>query len=318
MNEQIVVSIICNAYNHESYIAKCLDGFVMQKTNFKFEILIHDDASTDNTASIIRAYETQYPDLLKPIYQTENQYSKRGVARFQYPRVKGKYIAICEGDDYWTDPLKLQKQYEAMEAHPEVDICVHAAQRINEKTKKTSLIAPRRQNAVIPTEDVILGGGAYVATNSIFFRASIMDSMPPFRRMIDLDYIIQIHGSLRGGMLYLNDCMSVYRYMSPESWTVRTSQNIQQYETHRKRVRDVMYQLDCDTNEKYHDTIMQRLAMDDFLMNKRRENYKEMLKKKYYECMHQLPVTERIKIYVKAFFPILIKVKKLVDQARWG
>ena len=99
-----LVSICCITYNHAPYIRQCLDGFMMQQTNFTFEVLIHDDASTDGTADIIREYESKYPDIIKPIYQTENQYSK-GVkvsATFNFPRAKGKYIAMCEGDDYWT------------------------------------------------------------------------------------------------------------------------------------------------------------------------------------------------------------------------
>jgi len=115
------VSICCLAYNHEPYIRDCLDGFMIQQTNFDFEVLIHDDASTDKTAEIIREYEKKYPDIIKPIYQTENQYSKRvGITRvFQFPRARGKYIAMCEGDDYWTDPLKLQKQVDFLESNPD-------------------------------------------------------------------------------------------------------------------------------------------------------------------------------------------------------
>ncbi|MDR0745463.1 MAG: glycosyltransferase [Mediterranea sp.] len=118
--EQILVSISCVTYNHEAYIRDCIDGFLMQKTNFKFEILIHDDASTDGTAGIIREYERKYPGLIKPIYQVENQYSQ-GInpGRINSDRAIGKYIAYCEGDDYWTDPLKLQKQADFLENNPE-------------------------------------------------------------------------------------------------------------------------------------------------------------------------------------------------------
>ena len=114
-----LVSICCLTYNHEPYIRQCLDGFMMQKTDFPFEMLIHDDASTDGTADIIREYKAKHPDIIKPIYQTDNQYSKGvGVSRvYQFPRAKGKYIAMCEGDDYWTDPYKLQKQVDVMEAN---------------------------------------------------------------------------------------------------------------------------------------------------------------------------------------------------------
>lgn len=119
-----LVSISCITYNHEPYIKDCLDGFLMQQCNFDYEILIHDDASTDGTANIIREYEAKYPDIIKPIYQSENQYS-RGVSitsTFNLSRAKGKYIALCEGDDYWTDPLKLQKQADILERHPEYSL----------------------------------------------------------------------------------------------------------------------------------------------------------------------------------------------------
>lgn len=123
----IMLSVICNTYNHEKYIEKTLNGFIMQKTDFEFEVLIHDDASTDNTANIIREYEKKYPNIIKPIYQTENQYSKHVTitSTFQHPRIKGKYIAVCEGDDYWTDENKLQKQVDFLEKNPSYVACVH-------------------------------------------------------------------------------------------------------------------------------------------------------------------------------------------------
>src|SRR5690606_3288059 len=109
-------------FNHEKFICKCLEGFLMQNTTFSFEILILDDASTDGTAAVIREYELKYPDIIKPIYQRENQYSKgiRGMnVKFNFNRAQGKYIALCEGDDYWTDPSKLQKQIDFLEANNE-------------------------------------------------------------------------------------------------------------------------------------------------------------------------------------------------------
>src|SRR5690606_34510298 len=106
MKNNILVSISCLTFNHEKYIRRCLEGFIRQKTEFPFEVLIHDDASTDKTSDIIKEYEVDFPHLLKPIYQTENQYSK-GISissTYNFPRARGRYIAMCEGDDYWTDP----------------------------------------------------------------------------------------------------------------------------------------------------------------------------------------------------------------------
>lgn len=123
-----LVSICCVSYNHARFIRKCLDGFLMQQTDFSIEILIHDDCSTDGTTEIIREYEAKYPELIFPLYEEENQYQQGKAAEidlYNYRRARGKYIAYCEGDDYWTDPLKLQKQVDFMEAHPEYSVCFH-------------------------------------------------------------------------------------------------------------------------------------------------------------------------------------------------
>ena len=119
-----LLSVNVTTYNHSQFIRQCLDGIMMQKTTFPFEVLIHDDASTDGTADIIREYETLYPDIIKPIYQTENRFSRGlSISNLQYSRVKGKYVALCEGDDYWIDPLKLQKQVDFLENNPDYTIC---------------------------------------------------------------------------------------------------------------------------------------------------------------------------------------------------
>ena len=127
MTQCPLVSISCLTYNHAPYLRQCLDGFVMQITSFPIEILIYDDASGDGTQNIIEEYQKKYPDIIKPIYQTENQYSKGVKVGFvyNYSRAKGEYIAFCEGDDYWTDPYKLQKQIDFLECYSDYVICSH-------------------------------------------------------------------------------------------------------------------------------------------------------------------------------------------------
>lgn len=315
MEQTIAVSVICNAYNHEPYIAQCLESLVTQKTNFVFEILVHDDASTDRTADIIREYEKQYPHLIKPIYQTENQYSRGGIGRFQYPRVQGKYIAFCEGDDYWTDPLKIQKQYDAMEAHPEVDMCTHAATLIDGRTeRKTGTIAPKQADCIIPVEEVILGGGGYVATNSHFYRADMNNRIPPFQQMLFLDYTTQIHGALRGGMLYLNDSMSVYRIMAAGSWSTRMKEDRQRMGAHRERVKNMLRQLDVDTEGRYHETVERAILGVDFNQLKDTGCYRELLTPRYRSYFETLPKRRQIKIRLKAYLTVLCSVSKKTQK----
>lgn len=134
----LMVSILCTTYNHEPYISQCLDGFVMQKTNFRFEAIVHDDASTDGTAAIIREYAEKYPDIIKPIYETENQYSKHdgSLDRIMDKACEGKYIAFCEGDDYWTDSLKLQKQVNFLEGNPDYGMVYTGHRRYIQKENR--------------------------------------------------------------------------------------------------------------------------------------------------------------------------------------
>lgn len=120
-----LVSILCVTYNHGEFIRSCLDSLVSQKCDFHFEILIHDDASTDGTQAVITEFQEKYSEVVKPILQTENQWSKKAGGinlRFNYPRAKGKYIALCDGDDYWIGEDRLQKQISFLENHPQFNL----------------------------------------------------------------------------------------------------------------------------------------------------------------------------------------------------
>ena len=120
-----LVSICCVTYNHADTIAQALESFLAQRADVPVEILVHDDASTDGTEAILHEYAARYPDVVKPLFETENQYRK-GLAMdatFNFPRAAGEYIALCEGDDYWCDPHKLKKQTEYLQAHPDCTFC---------------------------------------------------------------------------------------------------------------------------------------------------------------------------------------------------
>lgn len=168
----LMVSIRCITYNHEKYIREALEGFVMQQTNFRFEAVVHDDASTDGTAAIIREFETRYPDIIKPIYETENQYSKAdgSLGRIMAENMRGKYVAYCEGDDYWTDPLKLQKQVDYMESHPECGLCYTKALRYNQSTGKMGNEFGRK---IMSFQDMLLQGE--IPTLSVLLKRSIRE-----------------------------------------------------------------------------------------------------------------------------------------------
>lgn len=222
--EEIIVSISCITYNHAPYIRQCLDGFLMQKTDFAFEVLIHDDASTDGTEEIIREYEMKYPNIIKPIYEKENQYvlGRRGSKTFNYPRAKGKYIALCEGDDYWTDSYKLQKQVDFLEENPDFclsntdsDVLYEDSQyMLKTYNKKKKLI---NYTGVVEVE-TILSNRYFIKTATVVFRKDIMmrylnskiyNNMKEYLLMGDTP--LWAYLSLYGKFHYLNYSTSVYR-----------------------------------------------------------------------------------------------------------
>lgn len=214
----IMVAIRCITYNHEPYIRQCLEGFVMQKTNFRFVAIIHDDASTDGTAAIIREYEEKYPDIIKPIYETENQYSKRDgslccIMNEAVDATNCKYIALCEGDDYWIDPLKLQKQVDFLEANSEYSMCFTNAEVKCEEGVPKSTIKP--YNNIQERE--YTGGEIFrhwtVPTASVVYRNYYLEGEYPPRdkRLIVGDTPLFLWLSSKGKLWCINEKTIVYR-----------------------------------------------------------------------------------------------------------
>lgn len=163
-----LVSICCITYNHAPFIRQCLEGFLMQK-GVDYEILIHDDCSTDGTTEIVKEYAAKYPDLIFPLYETENQFCKPGresMDFYNYRRARGKYIAYCEGDDYWTDPYKLQKQVDFMEANPEYSLCYHGAD--------VHVCATNEWRKAMPLEEYDLSAQDFLMGNKFSYPLTLM------------------------------------------------------------------------------------------------------------------------------------------------
>ncbi len=169
-NYPVMVSIECCVFNHEPYLRQCLDGFVMQKTNFPFEAIVHDDASTDGSASIILEYADRYPDIIKPIIETENQYSKRDntLRKILDSHIRGKYIAWCEGDDYWIDPNKLQKQVDFLESHLDYVLTYTDAEVVNDKGERIFHNTTHRYSGNVTRQ--LVEKGNFIVTAGTCFR----------------------------------------------------------------------------------------------------------------------------------------------------
>lgn len=305
MKDDVMVSILCEAYNHENYIADALDGFVMQKTNFKYEILIHDDASTDQTAEIIKEYEKQYPHLIKAIYQTENQYSQGvNVAAINEKRAAGKYFALCEGDDYWTDPNKLQMQLDYMEAHPECSLCVHTGLHL--ENGKATESRPSIGNRNFSVEEIIAGGGDLFDTNTFFCRKDTGNIRPDFyfkTKYSFSDYQLMIYLALAGDVYYMDKVMSVYRYKTPGSWTSRNIKETEDLRKYHQEVRDVLDEVDEYTEGKYHAIIEETKRDHGFFVLTLKKDFKRARSGEYKEVYDSLSLKEKTVFFIKEHLP---------------
>lgn len=209
-----MVSVRCATYNQEPFIRQCLEGIVMQQTNFRFEAIVHDDASSDGTAAIIHEYAEKYPDIIKPIFEIENQYSKHdgSLRRILDAEMRGKYIAICEGDDYWTDPLKLQKQVDWLEEHKDFSMVTTAFAQIFEDPSLPMEIV-RRNIDEIQLDDILQG--LWIGTLTVLYRRdAVADYQPPFKNLPFGDLPLWCHLAGKGRVKYLQDVTGCYRSLS--------------------------------------------------------------------------------------------------------
>ena len=321
----ILVSICCITYNHEKFIADAIEGFLMQKTNFGIEIIIHDDASTDKTAEINRQYQKRYPDLIKAVCQTVNQYSL-GVDIFEsniFPLIRGKYIAICEGDDYWIDPNKLQKQVDYLENNPGCTMTFHAAKVVNSENKFIELMKPYRENRLCTAGDICLGGGGFIPTASIVYRKELMNNPPRwYYKQSFKDFQLMLIVSKQGYAYYIDEIMSIYRTGVPGSWTDKLfnspDSEIRLIAQARSHI-DVLRNFNEYSNHKYDDEVSKAILDQEFKILDIEKKLKEMKELKYKDQYKTLNVRRKMKLHVFYYFPriynILKRFKKSVNKS---
>ena len=207
-----LVSICCVSFNQSLYIEKCLDGFDLQLCNFDFEVLIFDDASTDdNQQRILR--HAQDKKNYRLFLQNENQWNKNkfGFIDYLIPAANGKYIALCEGDDYWTDPYKLQKQVDFLEANPDYVLSFHKIKILKPNGEFVEdFITKVPEN--YETQETLARLGNYIHTPSVVFRNIIKEFPPEFSLSPVGDYFLYMILAEYGKLKYFEEEMAVYRY----------------------------------------------------------------------------------------------------------
>lgn len=298
-----LVSISCITYNHAAYIKTALDSFLSQNCPFTYEILIHDDASSDGTADIIRDYASRYPDIIRPILQTENQYQKgiRNVSGvFNFPRARGKYIAMCEGDDFWCSKEKLQMQAAYMEAHPETALCCHAAKiaALDGAFREHAEIHPFHKDGVLSAEEVIAKPVNF-PTASLFFRTDAVKNLPDwyFRCPVG-DIPLQLLLLLHGGVYYFDKALSVYRIGGTGSWGESMESGSEaarkaKWNAHLDAMMSLYQAFDSETCGIYQQAVQKAKARCRFQVDLKCGSLQALEQEENKEFVKELPVMQR-------------------------
>lgn len=305
------------AYNHERYIRKTLEGFVNQETTFGVEYIVHDDASSDSTAIIIREFASKYPDLIKPIYQTENQYSRgtRMLSRIQ-EKIDSRYTAVCEGDDYWIDNKKLQKQIDYMETHPECSLTIHNGFRLNDKTGQLKPLNPYNHEGILSMNEVLVEVGGMIPTASMVFRTEIIKRIPKETFSVPGvgDRPKRMYLATQGSVYYFHEKMSVYRTNNVNSFGGIVASNREKSYKLLKDMLDFFERFDIYTNQKYSNDIKMVKSREEYLYFIRERKYSKAAYTDYYR--QYTSWRSKVKDFIKWKLPepILDLINRLVAK----
>ena len=311
-----IVVIQCLTYNHEQYIKDALDGFIAQKTDFPFVAIVHDDASTDKTAEIIRKYAEKYPNIILPIYEKENQYSKKNgnIRRVMDSAIKAtgaKYIAICEGDDYWTESLKLQIQVNFLESHSEYSMCFHNVDIKHIGTQKILTYGQVIEDRDYSAEEVLYHW--IIPTCSVVMRQDYVNDAPTHKDFIVGDIILWAtclsHGKIKG----CSKVMGVYRRIQT-GWTAQSIKSQQdryssryKWIKHYKAMIECFPKLDISIFEKKIIEFAATITISDIIFFKKKFFFN--FKKYYYEFGYAY-ILQIVRSTMRYFKSIVLRVRK--------
>jgi glycosyltransferase involved in cell wall biosynthesis len=218
----MTVSVCMITYNHEKYIRQAIEGIILQQTGFAFELVIGEDCSTDRTRAICEEYALKYPQRIRLLPSDKNYGMVTNLVRI-LEACTGKYVAICEGDDYWTDPLKLQKQVDFLEANPEYAICFHRVDELEKGEIKRSGLNKSEKEETYTIED--LARGNFISTPSVIFRNGLIREFPKwFTKSPVGDYVLHMLNARFGKIKYFSEPMAVYRRHGQGAWGLRKAE----------------------------------------------------------------------------------------------
>lgn len=296
-----LITVWSLVYNHCNYLVDLFEGFLSQETTFPFQVFIHDDCSTDGGQEIIRRYEKLYPHIIHAIYEEENQYSKKNgaIRKLRNSLVNTKYTALCEGDDYWIDSHKLEKQVMFMEEHPDCVLTLHNGFMLNVSNGSKQAINPFKKSGFLDSEQLLLEKGNLPPTASMIYNSEIVRNMPQdvFSAPVG-DRPLRMYLITRGSVYYFDDLMCIYRTgQSGNSFDSQVRANSKYAKEIYDKMVALYHRYDEYTNCQYSKEVKLMISREKFDYDRRIGKKMSRFVNQYY--YYKYPFTYRLKEFIK-------------------
>lgn len=304
------LTVIIMTYNQKDYIAQALESVLSQKIDVDFDILIHDDCSDDGTYEIIADYQNRYPDLIRVIKEDKRRFLKEGfnmmIFNHVVPYINSKYIAYLDGDDYWCDNNKLQKQYDYMTSNPNYSMCFHAAYQLKKDGDMSSKWFFANEGDIDMSDVVNDQPGIRIATSSIFLTSEAFKDFSEWRKIFPVEDVpMYMTALLYGNVHRFKEPMSVYRQFSIGSWSSQNIDNKERVLSHLNGIITGIKMFDAQTKFVYHDMVVRQIESCEFRISYANKDYKEIFSKKNKRFVKRLPRKQRVSLKLQYRFPRL-------------
>lgn len=307
-----IITVIIMTYNQKDYIAKAIDSILSQDIDVDFDILVHDDCSDDGTYQIILDKQKEYPNKIRIIRQESRKFLIDGfnmmIYKYVVPHIESKYVAYCDGDDYWCDNSKLFKQYDFMEKHPEYSMCFHSAYQLKRDGDMSSKWFIKDEGDIDMSNLINDKPGIEIATSSIFLKSEVFKDFSEWRKAYPVEDVpMYITAALYGKIHRLKDIMCVYRQFASGSWSSQNIENVQRKIDHLEKSKAAIIFFDEQTDKQYHDLAIKQIESCDFRIALIKKEFKTLFSKKYKRFIKRINKRERLALYLECYTPCLYK-----------
>jgi len=304
-----LVTVILPTHNHAPFIAQAIESILAQQTDFAFDILLHDDASTDGTTDVVKAYALRFPEKIRLIAQKVNRYQtdKKIQSHILFPQITAKYTAICDGDDFWTDPEKLQTQVAYLEAHPDCTLCICGADKIDVQGRTIGVAASYETDRVVDLNDMIRAGGEFCSSNTIVAPTVLLNTQPAFCELTEVEDIpVHMWCAVKGYAYYFAKHMAAYRYAVPGSWSARQKAASQAAQIlHNEGVIGLLQGFDAYTEGRYRSSYEYAIRHMEFKILCLRHDLKAAKRPPYRAFYQCLSGKRKLRLRLEKYFPKL-------------